>query len=339
MINKNLYLLFFVFLIYSVSAQPVLHTPEVITVSSGKSVIPISFFNDGPAREFNGAFVSNSEFGYLQEYSVNVDKESYGSISIVLGDSDIAPGIYFGHVLISDESGLLFNVPVVYARESPLPQKFDTSISFNEVSDTNFNSGELTISPNIDIYKLDFNPSTSNNLAFYFEVYDLQGNILDSSEKSLSVSSRTSFKQFSNLGNDYPEEVILFAKVTHNGLTWLDVASVKLPKSEIALSPIDEKRDYSSWLYTGIFIFLLASMIVLSYFWNHRAMKQAGDWRSRVNYIKKTQFTDTAKAMRNLKYQKDVLERAYASHYITKESYLDGLSTIEKLSEQLKKRL
>lgn len=321
------------------SAEPILHTPQIIAVSSSQTTIPISFFNDGESQVFNAIFVSDNGFAHLQDYSISVDENSYGSFSLVIGDSELEPGLYFGKVVISDSSGILFNIPVVYGEESDLPKKFDVSIEFDELLDSNYLAGEITLSPNINVYKLDYNPSTSNNVVLEFRVYDLNGNLIDYSEDTLSVSTQSSFEQFSNLGESPPSSVILVALVKNSGLTWLDIAEVQLSGQQVMLSPSIEKKDYSSWIYFGVFVFLLFSMIVLSYFWNHRVMNQAHDWRSRVNYIKKTQFTDGAKAMRKLKYQKDVLERAYASHYITKESYIEGISTIEKLSSQLKKRL
>ena len=80
-------------------------------------------------------------------------------------------------------------------------------------------------------------------------------------------------------------------------------------------------------------------MIALSYYWNHRVMSQAKDWEAQVNHIKKTQFSDSARALRRLKSQRDVLVRAYSNHYITKESYRKGIAEIDKLTTSLKKRL
>ncbi|MGV8142007.1 MAG: hypothetical protein ACP5NS_00025 [Candidatus Pacearchaeota archaeon] len=334
------FLLLILFFIGFVSAEATLHTPQIITVSSSEATIPISFFNDGLSQNFNAAFVSDNGFARLEDYSIYVEEESYGSFSIIIGENALEPGLYFGKVIISDTSGAIFNIPVIYGKESDLPRKFDVSIEFDESLDSNYISDELVISPNIKVYKLDYNPSTSNNLNLIFIVYDLDGNVIDSTEDVLAVSTQSSFEYFSNLGTSPPNTVVLAAVAKNSGLTWLDVSQVQLPISpQIFFSPPVEKKEYSSWMYLGIFALLVISMILLSYFWNARVMNTANDWRSRVNYIKKTQFSDSAKAMRKLKDQKEVLERAYASHYITRESYNQGISTIENLSKQLNKRL
>ncbi len=335
-----LFFLIFILALGFTCAEPTLHTPKILTVSSSGTTVDISFFNDGKARLFSAAFFSDDGFAYLEDYSVFVDKESYGSFSLVIGKSELEPGIYIGRVVISDESGELFEIPVVYGEESDNPKRFDVSIDYNGAVDTNFLSGELIISPNLGVYKLNFDPSNSNNVVVEFAIYDSEGNLIESSEDTLAVSTRSSFEQFSNLGTDYPKNVILVATVTHAGSSWMDVEDIRLPESEseFSLSP-PEGKDYSAWIYFGVFALLVFSMIALSYFWNHRVMNQAHDWRSRVNYIKKTQFTDGAKAMRKLKYQKDVLDRAYSSNYITKDSYTKGIAAIENLSSQLKKRL
>ncbi len=322
------------------SAEPILHTPQIITVSSSQSIVPISFFNDGLTQQFNVAFVSDNGFAYLEEYSISVDENSYGSFSLVIGNSGIEPGLYFGKAIISDSSGVIFNIPVIYGKESDLPRRFDVSIEFDESLDSDYISDELVISPNVKLYKLDYNPSTSNNIALEFIVYDLNGEVIDSSEEVLAVSTQSSFEHFSNLGVNPPEGIVLAAIVKNSGLTWLDVSQVQLPvNSQIFFSPPVKQKNSSSLIYLSVFSFLLVSIILLSYFWNHRVMSQANDWRSRVNYIKKIQFSDSAKAMRKLKYQKDVLQRAYESHYITKESYNEGILAIESLSSKLKKRL
>lgn len=339
MIHKILLSLLILFLIGFVSAEPILHTPQIITVSSGKSTFPISFFNDGDSANFKAKFISNVPFAYLQEESINVDKETYGSFSLILGDSKIIPGIYFGKAVIYDNLEELFIIPVIFGKESDLPKKFDVSIIFDESKDTKISFDEITISPTIDVYKLDYNPSTSNNVIFDFIVYDLNGNILESSEKTIAVSTRSSFEQFSNLGANYPSGVVLASMVRNAGSLWLDVAQINLPKSDLLLSPAVEKKDFSSWIYFGVFIFLIVSMMFLNYFWNRRIKKQANDWSSHVDYIKKTQFSDAAKSIRNLNEQKNVLERAYKSSYITKGSYQRGIIEIDKLTTSLKKRL
>ena len=119
----------------------------------------------------------------------------------------------------------------------------------------------------------------------------------------------------------------------------LDLSQISLPSNGILLSPAIKSKDYSSRIYKGIFIFLLSSIILVSYLWYNRSNKQAKDWKSQLNYIEKTQFSDAAKGLRKLQAQRALLEKAYSNHYISKNSFESALVEISRLSAQLKKRL
>ena len=55
--------------------------------------------------------------------------------------------------------------------------------------------------------------------------------------------------------------------------------------------------------------------------------------------IKKIRFSDIARAINKLEYQKNILELAYKKGYIRKKSYEDGKMKVNNLIKGLKKRL
>lgn len=338
--RKVLIFLFLFFNLCLVSAKPTLYTPEIITVTIGSVELPISLFNDGEERMFRASFHSQNNFAQLVREEVLFAEDSYGSFNLKINSELFEAGVYFGEVWIyfSDSPDPDFVVPVILAKESRLPREYDVSINLDEDLGISYLSDELNLNPSIDVYKLDYNPVKHNDVLFGFGAYTMQGTKLDYSEEIVSVSSRSSFKKFFNLGKDYPKEVLLVASVEHKGGIWLDVLQVSLKQDErIYFSPENKSSNY--WIYLGIFTFLIASIIALSYFWNHRVVVQANDWRQRLESIKKYQFSDSAKALRKLSLQRDILQRAYSSRFISKSSYLTGLSEISKMSEDLKKRL
>ena len=78
---------------------------------------------------------------------------------------------------------------------------------------------------------------------------------------------------------------------------------------------------------------------MLSSYWNKRVVSQAADWKKRVLEIKRIKFSDTAKEIRKLEHQKNLLERAYEKGNIKKISYEEGKKHINELIRKLKKRL
>jgi hypothetical protein len=337
---KLIFILLFIILPSFSSAELILHTPEIITVSSSDTRIPISIFNPDSSNAFTSVFRSSSgiEFASVINDNVFIDENSYGSFDVSIDADSVEPGVYFGEVSIYSSKSLtpIFSVPVIFGKESDLPRAFDVSIEFNEDLGISYINDELTLDSEIHVYKLDYNPTTLNNVVLDFYVYDLQGDLIDTSQDTVSVSTRSSFTKFTNLGSISPSEVVLVALVRSQGKTWLDVYQVPV-KSDLYLSPPEDRTNY--WLYLGIFSFLIASIIILSYFWNHKVAVQADEWKSELKEIKKYRLSDSNKALKKLNSQKEILQRAYSSHFISKSSYLEGMSSINKMMEDFEKRL
>ncbi len=324
----------------SASADISLDTPQVTTITVVDTIVreSINFFNGESSAEFTASLSKPASILALDLYSVSVQEESYGSFSLIIDTNSADTGVYFNSIKIFKNGILLFNIPIVIVIEdNSFDLNHDVIIDFQQY-DIDTVASEMILSPSLEVHKLDYdNPSNSAVLRLF--VYSIYGNLLDSSEEIVAVSREAGFERFINLGNNPPEEVIIAASTESSGRTGFDISQLNTLTGQISLSPAVEKKDYSFWIYISVFVLLLGALIGLSYYWNNRTMTQAKDWEAQVSHIKKTQFSDSARALRKLKSQRDVLVRAYNNHFITKESYQKGVAEIDRLTTSLKKRL
>ncbi len=337
----NKLFLFFVFLSltsFIISAQETPYTPEIITVR-GSTIVPVNFFNTGEAGTYTAILKHGTSVARVQTNSVFVRREEFGSFNLEIAQNNPEKGVYFDSLVISKGGKIFQEIPLIIGVESRASEiEYDTSINFEPKLDISIISGEKVISPTIDIYKLNYNNPGSNGVVLGLSVYSINGELLKYSEETLSVSRQASFERFINLGANPPNEVLIVASVKSGESVGLDVSQISLLNSP-SLSPPLEEKDYSSRIYLGVFLFLLSSIILVSYLWRNKYNEQAKNWRSELDYIKKTQFSDASKGLRKLQAQRGVLERAYSNHYISKISFDSAIAEISKLSGQLKKRL
>ncbi|MEK6915133.1 MAG: hypothetical protein AABW89_01165 [Nanoarchaeota archaeon] len=329
--------------IVSAEIEQTPYTPEIITAID-PTVIPVSFFNEGKEAQYKAVIKEESSLVKLEYSSINVKENEFGSFNLLIGENNPEEGIYFNSMSIYKDEELFQKIPIIIAIESKKPY-YDLSIKLDQSSDVSFigTSSEVIISPTITVYKLNYNIRTPSSTALRFFVYSLEGKLLYSSEEVISVSRQSSFEILANIGADYPEEVIVYVEALSNPsgseqTLGLDLYQLSL-EDKLLLSPPLEINDYSSKIYFGIFLFLLCSIILISYLWHNKSVEQAKGWKSRLNEIKNTNFGEAAKSLRKLKDQKDTLERAYSNHYISKNSFDTAMKEISKLANQLKKRL
>ncbi len=324
-----------IFCLFFVSALETPHTVEIIT-ARGNAVFPISFFNSDSAGTYT-AELENEKIVRLDSNSINVANEDFGSFNLIVGNDEITNGVYFDNLVIMKGSEIFQRIPVVVGLESRSSEiEYDVSIDFDPNSDISVISGETVLSPLINVYKLNYNNPGSNAVALTFSIYSIDGNLLSSSEEVVSVSRQASFEHFFNLGLTESEEVLIVVSARKENSFGLDMLQASLSNSLLFSPPVD---NYTPRIYIGVFIFLISSIMLISYLWYNRSTNQAKDWKSELEYVKRTQFSDAAKSIRRLEAQKDVLQRAYSSKYISKNSYDSAIGEINKLSDRLKKRL
>ncbi len=343
MIKKILFLVNFIFVfVFLVVAQSTLETPQVVTITTTGTFVmeSVNFFNNDAAAVFTASLSQPSSVISLESSSVSAQEDSYGSFTLNIHTENTLPSIYFNSLNIYRNGESLFEeIPIiVVAEDKSFNLNHDVIIDLQPY-DVDYISGELVLSPSLNVYRLNYNNNVTEVVLKLF-VYTVDGELLEFSEENLAVSGTASFERFINLGSTPPEEVVLVATTESVGRTGFDIAQFNTLTEEILLfSPTTEKKDYSTWIYLGVFVLLLGFVVVISLFWSHRSIKQANEWRSQLSYIKKIQFSDSARALRKLQAQRDVLLRAYNKHYISKESYRKGIFEVDKVLGSIKKRL
>lgn len=326
-------LILFTFL---VSAQETPHTVEIIT-ARGSAVFPVSFFNTGTAGTYTAQLEDGSPAVRIDPSTINVGNEDFGSFNLIVGNEELARGIYFDNLIISKGSEIIQEIPIVIGLESRSSEiEYDVSIDFDANSDISVISGETILSPIVNVYKLNYNNPGSNGVALTFSVYSLDGDLLTSSDEVVSVSRQASFEHFFNLGLTEYDEVLMVVSAKKENSFGVDLSQASLSNSLLFSPPVDNKTPK---LYLGIFVFLISSIALISYLWYNRSVNQTNDWKTEIEQIKKTKFGSAAKGLRRLEAQRDVLQRAYNSKYISRSSFYSAIEEIDKLSTQLKKRL
>src|SRR3989344_6639603 len=140
----------------------------------------------------------------------------------------------------------------------------DSMIKLNP-NDISFIEGDLIISPEINIFKLDFDPPLSNLVSLKVFIYSLDGALLDSSAEVVSVSQQASLKRFYNLGAIEQEDLLVVAMVENDASTGLDVERVAINGAwGYSLSHPTNYSFYSLLIYFSI-IFLLLAFFILAF--------------------------------------------------------------------------
>jgi hypothetical protein len=336
---KILFALFVIFIFFFVGfvSSETPYTPQVITVR-GFTVAPVNFFNSGEGQVYTASLERNSLAVRLETDSVYVQGNEFGSFSLIIGELELEKGVYFDKMIISNAYGVFQEVPIIIGFESRSAQiEYDVSIEFNPNSDISVISGETILSPKVNVYKLNFNNPSSNGVGLIFSIYSIDGELLFREEEVVSISRQASFEHFFNLGANPLNEVLIVVSARKGNSVGLDVAQVSISQG-LFFSPLSGK-DYSFRIYMSVFVFLISSLMLVSYLWYGRSVRQAMDWKSQINDIKKIKFSDIARSLRRLVLQKEVLKRAYVLRYISKNSYDSAMLEIDKLSDKLKKRL
>lgn len=321
--------------LFLVIAAETPHTPEVIT-ANGLTTVAVSFFNTEKTQDYTAVLEKSSPAVRLETDSTYVNEGEFGSFNLRIGEGDLEKGVYFDTLKISNSEGVFHKVPIIIGIESRIAQiKFDISIEFDPASDISVIAGETVLSPTFNVYKLDFNDPSSNSVLLTFSIYSIDGDLLLEDQEIVSVSRQASFNHFFNLGNNLEDEVLIVASVKNADSVGLDLAQVSI--NNFLFSP--PRSDYSSIIYISVFIFLLSSVVLISYLWYNRSLKQTKDWKSQIEQIRKTKFSDAARGLRKLVAQRNVLQRAYSSRYISKSSFDSAIAEIDRVTTQLKKRL
>ena len=269
--------LFIVFVLIAVGAflasSLELRPSEIIVFTSGQTIASLGFYNSGDTATFTGEF--NRGLIALTSSSVDVNQNSYGSFSLVI-NSGISPGVYFDTLNISKDGILLFEVPVVFVVESiNREKKYDALIKIDP-NDIYFIGGDLIVSPDISLFKLNFDLPSSNVVVLKVYFYSIDGELIDSSVESITVSQQTTIGRSYNLGAFEQEDLLMVAVAENDGTTGIDLHLQDLRGAMgLSLSPPRSYSFYSLFIYFSV-VFLLLGFLILTilylsrYIFRHR---------------------------------------------------------------------
>ncbi|MDP4039580.1 MAG: hypothetical protein Q8P57_03305 [Candidatus Pacearchaeota archaeon] len=288
-----------------------------------------NFFNNGEMIILNLEKNSIFDFFTVPE-AVEVGSNISGHFNIVF-NSGLPAGVYVGVINISDYTGASNEILVIFENE-------DAGRTF----DLAFSEGPELLNVPLGTFDLGvtvFNVNSQNTEAF-FEIKVLLKNGLELEEESriVYVNRELTFNENIQTAElESGETYVVIGSATNQGVK--GTSSLIFTVAGANLSPIDNIIDYSNYILFFVIGFLIIFAIFLSYYWNRRTLMEAKDWRSQIGEIKKAKFGDSARTLRKLNMKKSTLGRAYSEHYITRESYSQGIREMNKLIERVKKKL
>jgi len=301
----------------------------------------ISIFNSGSEdRKFIVEEKSNTDFFDVSgDKTINIGPREFGFIDVMLDGSkkNLKQGVYVGEVVIYDS--LNFNnfvdVPVVLEIGTDKEKaKFGVAVEISR-SSLPFYEGDK-LNAKISVFNLE---AQLDLVAVSYKIFSVEsGDEVYEYSEILNVKSQLRVDKEFPTENLVPGSYVVGAIVKQGGSVGTAAEIVNVAGNEL-LSPPIEKKDFSAFIFIGVLVFLIGAVILLSYYWNRRVLIEAKDWRNRLKDIKEEKFGDNARSLRRLNGQKLVLDRAFASHYISEKSYKEGVREINSLMEKIKKRL
>src|SRR3989344_6730145 len=173
---------------FLVSSQTELRSSEIIIFTSGQTIASLGFYNSGETALFTGEFDRGIVVNLVSSLA-QVSENSYGSFSLLV-NGNISPGIYFDTLTVYKQGVPLFEIPVIIGVESiNRVREYDALIKIDS-NDLYFIEGDLIVSPDISLFKLNFNPPPSNTVVLKVYFYSIDGELINSFVESIAVSQQ-----------------------------------------------------------------------------------------------------------------------------------------------------
>ena len=328
-------LVFFLFEIDFVLAQIDIN-PKVINavVEKGRSFqTNLILFNRGTEDiDILIRIESESEGFVFIEKEVSIKAGQSVNVPVLLESRSLEAGIYAAEIVLSygEQSEVIPAVFGVENRDGILDGNIEVPVNSEEVL-----AGGL-LKYNIDIFNL--GSFLRETAGLEIVILDRKGKIVASDFKELTDSKKSSIKSSIKL----PEELglgkyyIALNIVDSKGRKMVTYDEFEVVPS---LSPPEKKPSAFLFVALGIIVFLAFGFLLFNHLWGRRLADNAQKWSKKVYDLKKISFSDTAREIRKLEYQKSVLDKAYRKGYIKKASYGAGMRKINSILLQLKKRL
>ena len=340
--NISIIMLLIIFFTF-VSAQDseIEVNPPIIkaVIGEGNSVSnPVSILNAGESQSFSISYFSANNFIIIDESELEfvLGKGEGKSIDVILNGKFLGSGVYPGEILFKGKDNLV--VPAILEVETFSPL-FDLSIEIPE-SSLKISEGSDFVTE-ITVYKL---KGESSNAILNYYISDTKGNVIVSESQDVKVDKQLKLtKTFPLPPATATGNYVFYATAKDVGYISTGTSSllfyIFLP--EVDLGSPSSKKDDGYFLIASfiIIVVLIVSFLIFNHFWSNRLVNEAKNWNEKLNDIEKMKFSDSAKKINKLKYQRDILEKAYAKGYIKNKSYEEGKRKINDIIDGLKKRL
>jgi len=249
-----------------------LRSPEIIIFTSGQTTTSLGFYNSGDTSLFTGEFDRGIVVNLVSSLA-QVSGNSYGSFSLLV-NGNISPGIYFDTLTVYKQGVPLFEIPVIIGVESiNRVREYDALIKIDS-NDLYFIEGDLIVSPDISLFKLNFNPPPSNTVVLKVYFYSIDGELINSFVESIAVSQQATFGRSYNLGAFEQEDLLMAVVAENDGTTGIDLQRINLRDAlGLSLSPPVEKDNFPSIIYFS-FVALLFGFLILTILYLSRYVRR-----------------------------------------------------------------
>ncbi|MBS3084221.1 hypothetical protein J4423_05425 [Candidatus Pacearchaeota archaeon] len=246
---------------FLVSSLVELRSPEIIVFTSGQTTTSLGFYNSGNTALFTGEFDRGIVVNLVSSL-IQVSENSYGSFSLSIGEN-MAPGIYFDTLKISRDEIPMFEIPVIIGVESiNRVREYDALIKIDP-NDLYFIGGDLIVSPDISLFKLNFDPPSSNVVVLKVHFYSINGGLINSSVESIAVSQQATFGRSYNLGAFEQEDLLMAVVAENDGTKGIDLQRINLEEAMgLSLSPPVENDNFPIIIYFSLVALLFGFLIL-----------------------------------------------------------------------------
>ena len=173
----------------------------------------------------------------------------------------------------------------------------------------------------------------------HYKILDMQNNEIIEEDATMSIIERVTFTKSFSLPSYLKEgDYMLAAELRYENSTGTSSFLFHVVEENEQIT-INYLRDYRMY----ILIFIIAFIVFIFFFMNYRALRNIENLRSptRVYNIfkKKETLAGAETAARKLLKQQEMLKNAFKSGYISEKSYKIVGKRIEKMLNEIKKRL
>ncbi len=284
---------------------------------------------ENSAQSFTIKPVALDDFVILSETEFTLEPQEEKEIIIFFsGPVDIREDTYTGNLKISTRLSSV-EIPVIIGIKSRV-SIFDITLHIPEKYKDLKPGDDLLFQ--INLYNL--GETGKVDVQINYLVKDLYGNTITEDNAVVGVETQASFSRIIYLPDNLADgQYVAIANVRY-------LSSVGTASDIFYINKARGIRGYLT-IILGILVFMIGVFLIISHF-NKRAKEIPKIYSKEVDKIEekiKRGIIKTSEASEKLRSQLSLLDKAYGKGYISKEAYGRGKDKINKVRENLKRRL